>query len=529
LNNWKLISDGTDTPYMNGDSVRFDDTLTANPTITLASAVTPAAVIVDHAIAAYRINSGTSGISGTTSLVKNGAGTLTLAGTNGYTGGTIVNAGVLALGDKASNNTALGTGPITLNGGTVRFFYTNTANLTPTVPNAWIVPAGASGRVQFDQRTVISGALTGSGSFTIWIPYVRTDFTGNWSAFTGDLNVTADLAANGDAYLGDGGDFRIANTAGYPNARVNLGAKVWTTYLTPPPAGANIAFGALSGHADATLAGTTTAGRTATWTIGALNLNTTFAGVIRNNTGPSAVVKVGTGTLTLSGNNTYTGITAVNAGRLILSGANTNTGATTINNGGTLELSGSLTNATTVEVKSGATLHLTGTLTTGTLTIRAGGKLTGGGTINATVINEGLISANAANFIINGNLTNAAGGTIRLTHGAGLTHSGGTFTNNGLLDLISAGVTNLVIAPGTNTLDATVLRGTFAWTPGSPATLTMTAWVGHTYQLQRTTDLIAGTWESVGAIIEGDGTATAFTDATPPATGRFFYRIAVDL
>jgi autotransporter-associated beta strand protein len=357
---------------------------------------------------------------------------------------------------------------------------------------------------------------------------VRTDLTGNWSAFTGDLNVTADLAANGDAYLGDGGDFRIGNAAGYPAARVSLANGVYGYYLTPPPAGANIAFGSLSGSSGATLAGSSTAGRIATWTIGALNLNTIYAGRIINGTGPSAVTKVGTGTLTLSGNNFYTGPTIVNAGRLILAGPNTSTGATTIN-GGTLELSGSLINASTVEVKSGATLHLTGSLTTGTLTIRAGGKLTGGGTINATVINEGLISADAANFFINGNLTNAASGTIRLTRGAGLTHSGGTFTNNGLLDLITAGATNLVITPGTNVLDATVLRGTFAWTPGSPATLTMTAWIGHTYQLQRITDLVAGTWESVGTPVEGNGSATAFTDTTPPVAERFFYRIAVDL
>ncbi|MGC4075159.1 MAG: autotransporter-associated beta strand repeat-containing protein [Nibricoccus sp.] len=526
LNNWKL-PDNTATPYANADSVTFDDSLTANPAITLAQAATPATVTAANNATAYSLTSSNGGISGATSFVKNGTGTFTLTGANAYTGGTIVNSGILAMGNKDANNTALGSGPITLNGGTLRFFYTNNVNATPTVANAWIVPAGANGRVQFDQRTVISGALTGSGTLTIWIPYVRTDLNGNWSAFTGQLNVTADLAANGDALLGDGGDFRIGNTAGYPNARVDLANGVYGYYNVPPAAGVNIAFGSLSGASGATLAGTSTAGRTATWTVGALNLNTTYAGRIINGTGPSAVVKVGAGTLTLSGNNTYTGTTVVNAGTLALTGVNTFSGATTIN-AGTLALSGSLSNASTVEVKSGATLHLTGTLTTGTLTIRAGGKLTGGGTINATVINEGLISADAANFLITGNLTNAASGTIRLTRGAGLTHSGGTFTNNGLLDLISAGPTNLVIAPGTNVLDASVLRGTLVWTPGNPATLTMTAWVGHNYQLQRTTDLVAGTWESIGTVIQGDGSSTAFTDPTPPAVERLFYRILVD-
>jgi autotransporter-associated beta strand protein len=55
-------------------------------------------------------------ISGTGAVSKQGAGTLTLSGNNSYTGGTNLSAGVLAVGGTS----ALGTGPLALNGGTLR-------------------------------------------------------------------------------------------------------------------------------------------------------------------------------------------------------------------------------------------------------------------------------------------------------------------------------------------------------------------------------------------------------------------------
>ena len=81
------------------------------------------------------------------------------------------------------------------------------------------------------------------------VPYVRTEINGNWSAFTGRINVTTP-AANGD--------FRVLNTSGFANAAVNLGANIWAYQKD----GGAIAIGELSGVAAATLS-------SGAWTIGA--------------------------------------------------------------------------------------------------------------------------------------------------------------------------------------------------------------------------------------------------------------------
>ncbi|MFM7307431.1 MAG: autotransporter-associated beta strand repeat-containing protein, partial [Actinomycetota bacterium] len=77
---------------------------------------------------------------------------------------------------------------------------------------------------------------------------------------------------------------------------------------------------------------------------GASGTSTTFAGVISGSGG--ALTKAGDSTLTLSGNNTYTGATLVSDGTLVVANNNalgSTGGTTTVSNGAQLQLSGSIT------------------------------------------------------------------------------------------------------------------------------------------------------------------------------------------
>lgn len=398
---------------------------------------------IDIALANSSIQS--SGvISGSGILTKTGPGTLLLASANTYTGGTVIKGGRVYLAGATANSSGLGSGVVTIQSGTLSM-----ADVQASETAAWnvVVPAGGVARIDADGRCSMTGSLTGAGDLTFYSPYVRTDLKGNWSAFSGRLTVV--------------GDFRIANSSGYANAAVTFGDNAYAYYNVTMGSNLTLAIGELSGVATASLRGGPTAARTLTWQVGGKNTDSLFAGSIGNSTGPTALTKVGTGTLTLSGASTHTGATTVQAGALVLNGSLSGS-AVTVQNGGMLGGSGAIT---------------------GNVAIQSGGKL-------AFTAASGVVSG----LTITGNL--AMTGTIGITPGPGAgTIPQGTYTIATYSGTLS-GSPSLVWNPPAGSIQTatfdTSTAGQIRITLGAPGTImTFAQWTAAAFPGQSDA-LIAG-------------------------------------
>jgi autotransporter-associated beta strand protein len=180
----------------------------------------------------------------------------------------------------------------------------------------------------------------------------------------------ATFIANGGIGTGDGGTIRFQGHSTGGTARVKVfgnGNFDMSNHTLP---GGTI--GSLEGNGIVFLGA-------CILTIGSNNLSPDFSGLLRDGnplgTGSSSgsITKIGTGTLILSGTNTYTGATTINAGKLEVDGSILS--AVTINNGGTLGGSGITRNVT---VNSGGTVAPGGSQTlriNGNYVPNAGGVL----------------------------------------------------------------------------------------------------------------------------------------------------------
>jgi autotransporter-associated beta strand protein len=208
-------------------------------------------------------------------------------------------------------------------------------------------------------------------------------------------------------------------------------------------------------------------------TVGVNNLSTTVSGLIADCSGTIPIcqsgavggmlVKAGTGTLTLTGANTYSGGTMVSDGTLLISGA------------GTLGASSGTTNV------AGGTLDLGGTTQTQALVQLSGGTIRNGG-LNAPV--ESI-----------GGIIDGLGGGASLTTSGGLTtllgansYTGATNVNGGILDVEGSitgtslvSVTSGGVLTGAGIIDPlTVTIGTGgAFAPGNGTPGTSTTIIGN--------------------------------------------------
>ena len=231
------------------------------------------------------INDG-GGFGGTgASLVKVGAGTLTLSGANTYTGGTTINGGTLSI--SADNNLGDAAGPLALNGGTLQI---TAAGVTLSPTRAVSLGAGG-GTFDVTLSANISSGISGAGGLT---------------------KTGAGTLALGGANTYSGGTTVNAGTLQLlPGASLSAGGALTVNGGTFNTGGNNLSVGVLSGSGGviAMPGGVLTADSAS---------NTTLAAAL---TGTGSLVKQGSGLLNLTGANTFTGPTSVNAGTLAVNGS----------------------------------------------------------------------------------------------------------------------------------------------------------------------------------------------------------------
>ncbi|MGO4713755.1 autotransporter domain-containing protein [Bradyrhizobium sp. 2TAF24] len=230
-------------------------------------------------------------IGGTGALIKTGAGTLTITNENYYGGGTIINAGALAI--RNDINLGMGGGPmdggVVFNGGTLRFLQGVSTSRAMTF-NA------AGGTIDtMGYVASLRGPLSGDGGLTK---------VGNGvlvlrgiSSYLGPTNVNAGILVGGRAnVLSAASTFTVA-----AGATLDIGGSIQT-------------IGGLAGAGLVRNSGEPAA----TLTLGANGTSTVFSGVIADGLAQLSLVKTGAGTLVLNGQNTFTGPTTILAGKLVV-------------------------------------------------------------------------------------------------------------------------------------------------------------------------------------------------------------------
>ena len=462
---------------------------------------------------------------GGASLIKNGTGTLTLRGANTFSGGVTANAGTILISGTGTGNPGvptsgpLGTGLLTLAGGSIQ----HDAG-TDLYNNIYVAP----GAVSYINESItgnslnLYGNITGSGTIATnaWSNYGGTRLLGDNSGFTGTF-----IFGGGNAARNKFG----STSAGSASARWVLGGAADSP--STQFGDGTIEIGELSGDA-ANIRNNTGGSTVATFSIGALNTSSTFSGVF-SNIGIIAITKVGTGALTFSGNNTYTGATTVSAGTLNVTGAIANS-AVTVQSGATLSGTGTL--GSTVSVNGGGILSPSngGVGVTGSLTVSNVLTLNHGSVLNIDLSG----TSNSDRVLLNSTLSASGTTTINLNTLSDFAASGGTYLLISGTGTINASNFAVGTAPTgyTCTLSATtggLIVSVQNVVPSTPAGLTASAGSGSvrldwtassgalSYNIKRSTTSGAG----YTAIATGI-TSLSYTDITVNNGTMYYYLVS---
>ncbi|HXI69178.1 MAG TPA: cadherin-like beta sandwich domain-containing protein [Verrucomicrobiae bacterium] len=262
-------------------------------------------------------------VTGPINLIITGGGTAGLSPANTHTGGTTLQNDTGPVANYRFNVASeFGTGPLTFNGGGI---VQHTASLT--VPNA-VVVNGAGNGWWLDSGTYGStGSWTGTGTINILQDVGKSPtftFGGDMSGFHGTVQLSGNTNTAATVFTYSLGG---ASTFDGSHATWDLYSTLGTFSSKPVLQWAGTGSQTIK-LGDLNSVGTTgngvmvvsnsVTGTTATFQVGNLNNNSSFAGAFVSGAGAIALTKVGTGVWTLSGTNTYTGNTTIAGGTLAL-------------------------------------------------------------------------------------------------------------------------------------------------------------------------------------------------------------------
>ncbi|EBW0602544.1 fibronectin-binding autotransporter adhesin ShdA [Salmonella enterica subsp. enterica serovar Zongo] len=443
----QIVKSGSDELIVTGDNNYSGGTTISGGTLTVDHADSLGSGDIDNS-GVLKVGEGEleNTLFGSGSLVKTGTGELTLSGDNSYSGGTTISGGTLT----ADHADSLGTGAIA---------------------NSGVLQVGEG---ELENTLSGSGSLvkTGSGELTL---SGDNDYSGGTIISDGTLIAdnadslgTGAVANSGVLQVGEG---ELENTLSGSGSLMKTGTGELTLSGDNGYSGGTTITGGTLIADNADSLGTGAVANSGVLQVGEGELENTLSG-------SGSLVKTGTGELTLSGDNTYSGGTTITSGTLMAdhadslgTGAVANSGVLQVGEGeleNTLSGSGSLVKTGTGELTLSGDNSYSGTttITDGTL-IAANVNALGGGNID----NSGTLMLDANGAFELANVTTHTGATTALAAGSTLDAGQLTQENGSTLSIdLGAATDDAVITADSVTLGGTLnVTGigsvTDSWTP----------------------------------------------------------------